>query len=145
MDSYIDACQGLPCHSVKMVIEAICTGQMPGFSLKWAPTAPELGAAVREHAAHVQKQVQLAEERMQIEDKRPVPVAVRLVEQRVAEARAAMDAEERALLFTVESHAELVSRRRELPPGAKYCGILSAVFGPPGSAKSPPVDADVAW
>lgn len=144
MDGYILACQGQPYQSLKLTIEAIISGSFPEFR-KWCPTAPELGAAVRDHAEKVKRQISLAEERMQIEDNRPVAVPVKLVDRRVEEARARMAAEERALLFTVSSDAEFYARRREVPSGGTYMAILSAVYGAKGSANYAPAPADVEW
>ncbi|WP_034853214.1 hypothetical protein [Sinorhizobium sojae] len=96
----------------------------------------------------VQKQIALAQERMQLEDKRPVAAPAKLLHERVADAEREMASEGRALLFKVLSHADMLSRRREMPTGSVYRAILGAVYGPPGSASAaqpPPDDDDIPW
>ena len=149
LDGYVTACRGCSYHALKTTIDRITRGEIAGMSKKFCPTAPELGEAIRDYTQEIEKQIALAAERVQIADHRPIAVAPRLLDDRVKAARLKMEDEERALLFPVTTHAEWLSRRKEAPAGAIYSGILSAVYGPPGSLrqslKQEKSSADVVW
>lgn len=90
----------------------------------------------------------MAQERAQLEGKRPVGVKPSLLADKVREAEEKMQAEGRALLFKVNSFEGFLSRRAELPTGGVYQSILGAAYGPPGSlcdAPAAPPGDDIPW
>lgn len=148
IEGYLIALDGASHYALTTAIAKIIRGEIPDLSRKFCPTPPELGAVIRSEMEFVKKQIELAQERIQLEDKRPVAAPVKLLYERVADAERQMAAEERGLLFKVVSHADMLSRRREMPTGAVYMAILGAVYGPPGSAAvaaPPPIDDEIPW
>lgn len=148
IEGYLIALTGASHYALTTAIAKIIRGEVPDLSRKFCPTPPELGAVVRGEMEFVQKQIALAQERMTIEDKRPVAAPTKLLHERIADAERRMAEEGRALLFKVMSHGDMLSRRREMPAGARYISILGAVYGPPGSASAadpPQIDDDIPW
>ena len=112
-------------------------GEIDGAPKAFAPSSAELSTFMRDEMDAVKRQISLAQQRQQIEDNRPVAVRPVRLEERIATAKQQMADESRKLLFEVTDHSQFMARRRELPAGAKYLAILSAVYGPPGSANEP--------
>ncbi|MBD9540126.1 hypothetical protein IB276_11745 [Ensifer sp. ENS04] len=99
------------------------------------------------------KQIQMAQDRAQLEDKRPFAAAVKLSLERGSETRLQMQAERRKLMLSVANHDGFLAARRTvaevLNSGGVYHAILGELYGPPGSAdepeKPPPIDDDIPW
>lgn len=146
-ESYLIACHKCTKHAIETVVVKLIRGELAQLSKSFAPSPAELSTAIREEMDFVQKQIALAQERVQLEDRRPVAVPAKLLHERVADAERQMAGEGRAMLFKVVSHADMLSRRREMPTGSVYMAILGAVYGAPGSAsaKPPPIENDIPW
>lgn len=132
LEGYLIALRGATYYALDAVVLKIIRGEIDGMSRTFAPTPPELSAALRSEMDFVQKQIALAQERMQLEDKRPVGVKPLLLDDRISAARQRMADEGRKELFRVSSHADFMSRRKAMPAGSTYCSILGAVYGAPG-------------
>ncbi len=135
IEVYIFALEDVSHYAMDHVIGQAIRGQHPKFSRKFAPSTAELGEAIAEVEAHVQRQNELAAERRQIADNRPIARRPLLIEERMQIARQKMADEGRALLLEVDSHAASLSAAREVPQGSIYSGILCAWYGPPSSLK----------
>lgn len=133
LEGYLIALRGATHYALDTTVEKIIRGEVPDISRTFSPSPPELSKAIRDEMASVNKQIELAVGRMELEDKRPVAAKAKLTPERVAEARQRMRDERRALLYEVPSHASMLSRRREMGEGTVYVAILGAVYGPPGS------------
>lgn len=150
IEVYVLALRDVTHHALDEVIFQAISGQHPSLSKRFAPTTAELGDAVRETMAFVQKQVDIAAERLVIADQRPAVVRPMLFMERAERDRKRMRDEGRALLFTVANIDQLKTRSRELPKDFGYIATTGEVWGPPGSAKTAdPVpelaDQDVPW
>lgn len=137
IEVYVFALDDVTHQALDTVVAQAVRGQHPNFSRKFAPTCAELGEAIFEEMARAKRQMELAEEKLRIEDNRVVAVRPKLIDERIAEAKAKMAAEGRRFLFECETHAGSNTRRRECPVGSIYVGILSAFYGPPGSIAEP--------
>lgn len=157
IEGYLIALEGASHYALTTAVNKLIRGEVDGVSRKFCPTPPELSAVIRDEMAFVRKQNDLARERMQLEDKRPVAAQVKTLFDRVAEAKQKMVDEGRSLLFEVSSHADMLARRRSMPQGSVYVSILGAAYGPPGyqpvaapepeiePEKPPPIDDDIPW
>jgi hypothetical protein len=139
-ESYLIACHKCTKHALEAVIVKLIRGEIEGVSKAFAPSSAELSAAIRSEMQWVEKQIKLAEDRMQIEDNRPVARPAMLLQDRVDAAKRKMLDEERTYLFSTESHASVGTRRRDVPAGSIYVGILGAFYGPIGSMRPPVVE-----
>lgn len=144
LEGYLIALQGCTFHALSTTVNRVIRGEIEGLSRKFCPTAPELSSAIRDEMDFVQKQIDLAKERMMIADNRPVAVVVPKFDERAAELRERMRSEGRALIFSVTSHDDFLRRRREMRKGYEYHAILGECYGPPGSAAATASD-DVSW
>lgn len=133
MESYLIACHKCTKHAIETVVVKLIRGELKDMPKAWAPSPAELSSAIRDEMTFVARQVELAAERQMIEDNRRVAVPVKLIDQRVAEAKERMLRERRKLLFTVASHDQFLSRRRDIPSDGVYLSILAAAYGGPGS------------
>ncbi|MDI7862555.1 hypothetical protein MRS76_11340 [Rhizobiaceae bacterium n13] len=150
IEGYLIAVQGASHHALQTTIARIIRGEIDSFSKKFCPTPPELAAAIRLEMQFVDRQIAIAAERLKIADNRPQAAQHLTIADRQADAHRRMADENRAFLFSVGSHAELLSRRREIPAGGTYTAITGQVWGPPGSAAvavGEPVaaDDDIHW
>lgn len=141
IEVYVFALEDVTHHALDTVVAQAIRGQHPKFSRKFAPTCAELGEAILEEMERVKRQMELAQERLRIEDNRPVAAAPRLFEERANDARAKMQEEGRKLLYAVDAHSASAAGRRNLRPGSVYVGILGAYYGPPGSLHEPEMQA----
>ncbi|MBB4342126.1 hypothetical protein GGE17_003550 [Rhizobium leguminosarum] len=139
IEVYVFALDEVTHHALDTVVAQAIRGSHPKFSRKFAPTCAELGEAIIDEMERVKRQMELAQEKLRIEDNRPVAAAPRLFEQRAADARAKMEAEGRRFLFEADSFSAAASSRRNLRPGSTYVGILGAWYGPEGSLHEPEV------
>lgn len=135
IEVYIFALEDVSHYAMDQVVAQAIRGQHPKFSRKFAPSTAELGEAIAELTAHIQRQNELEQERLQIADNRPVARKPLLIEERMEAARQKMADEGRRLLLEVDSHAASISPGRKMPPGSVYSGILCAWFGPVGSLR----------
>lgn len=150
LESYEIACHKATKHAIETVVIKLIRGELDGLSKSFAPSPAELSAAIRDEMAWVQKQVDLAVARVAIDDNRPVAIKPLLLHERQSEARARMQAEERKLLRTEVSAAELRTAMKGMATGTVYSAITGEIYGPPGSAAaSDPVpamaDGDLPW
>jgi hypothetical protein len=153
LEGYLIALRGASFHALDTVVVKVIRGEIDGISKTFSPTPPELSQAIRDEMAYVNKQIELAVGRRELEDKRPILVKPKLLVDRIADAKQRMLDEGRALLFTVTSHPGFLARKGELPTGGIYCAILGAAYGPQGSAGAPlpaqqvpdPAPADLDW
>lgn len=150
IEVYVLALRDVTFHALDEVIAQIISGKLPKIGKKFAPTTAELGEAVRDHMAAVQRQIELAVERVAIEDNRPKAVHKPLLWERQKMERQRMADEGRKLLFTVDNIDQLRARRADLPKDFGYIAITGEVWGPPGSANaSDPApamaDGDLPW
>jgi hypothetical protein len=134
-EAYLIACHKCTKHALETVVVKLIRGEIDGVSKSFAPSSAELSAAIRSEMQFVQKQVAIAEQRMQIEDNRPVARKPVLIEERIQLARQKMADEERKLLLEVDSYTASIGPGRKMPPGSVYSGILCAWYGPVGSLR----------
>ncbi len=134
-ESYLIACHKCTKHALETVVFKLIRGEIDGLSRVFAPSSADLSAAIRSEMQFVEKQIALAEERLQIADNRPAARRPMLIEERMQAARQKMADEGRALLLEVDSHAASLSAGRKMPPGSVYSGILCAWYGPVGSLR----------
>lgn len=130
------ACHKCTKHAIETVVVKLIRGEIPDVSKSFAPGPAELSAALRSEMDFVSKQVELAENRLQLEHSRDTrnATAPRLTyAERVAAARQRMVDEGRRELFPVPSNEAFMAKRKEIPVGGVYVNILDAAFGPPGS------------
>jgi len=148
-ESYLIACHKATKHAIETVVVKLIRGELDKLSKSFAPSPAELSAAIRDEMAFVQKQIDLAQERMQLEDRRPVGVRPKLLHERQSEARGRMADERRALLHSGVTHAVSVTKLRECPTGSAFISITGEIYGPPGSSdNAPPVPVcadDIPW
>lgn len=142
VEVYVFSLEGVSHYALDAVVAQAIRGQHPKLSRKFAPTTAELGEAIADEMAAVQRQIELAEERRMIADNRTVPLKRPSLQERVDAAKAKMAEEGRELICEVPSHAASVSVRRSMPAGSVYVGILCAWYGPPrsGAAAEPVQD-----
>jgi hypothetical protein len=137
LESYLIACHQCTKHGIETVVVKLIRGEIEGLSKSFAPSSAELSSAIRSEMEYVQKQITMAQDRLKIEDNRPVAVKPLLLADRIQAARERMAAEDRVLLFTVGGHSDFLAKRREIPAGGEYIAILGEVYGHAGSAKAP--------
>jgi hypothetical protein len=137
IEVYVFALEEVSHYAMDFVIAQAIRGQHPKFSRKFAPSTAELGEAIIEVMDSVKRQNELAQERMQIADNRPVARRPILIEERIQIARQKMADEERKLLLEADSYAAGMTHSRKMPVGSVYSGILCAWYGPPGSLRVP--------
>lgn len=143
MESYLVACARCTRHAIETVVIKLIRGEIDGAPKAFAPSSAELSTFLRDEMDAVKRQISLVQQRQQIEDNRPTAVRPIRLEDRIATARQQMADEDRKLLFEVIDHSQFMARRRDLPAGAKYSAILSAVYGPPGSNSEPETASDI--
>jgi hypothetical protein len=141
IEVYVFALEDVTHHALDTVIAQAVRGQHPKFSRKFAPTCAELGEAIIDEMERVKRQIELAQEKLRIEDNRPVVVPTLKLDDRIAAAHARMRDEGRKLLYAVDAHSASAVGRRNLRPGSVYVGILGAYYGPPGSLHEPEMQA----
>lgn len=137
IEGYLIAIAGASYHALQTTVARIIKGEIDGISKKFCPTPPELATAIRDEMAFVRKQVDLAAQRVTIEDNRPKMIKPLNAFERVDQRRAKMRDEGRKLLFTVNNIDQLNARKRELPKDFGYIALTGEVFGPPGSETLP--------
>jgi hypothetical protein len=135
IEIYVFALEDVTHQALDTVVAQAIRGSHPKFSRKFAPTCAELAEAIFDETARVQRQIELAEEKLKIADHRPVAARPMLIEERISAARQKMADEERKLLLKVDSHAASISPGRKMKPGSIYSGILCGWYGPVGSAR----------
>ncbi len=134
-EGYLIACHKCTKHALETVVLKLIRGEIDGLSRVFAPSSADLSAAIRSEMQFVEKQIALAEERVQIADNRPVARRPVLIEERIQIARQKMADEERKLLLEVDSYAASMAHSRKMPVGSVYNGILCAWYGPVGSLR----------
>lgn len=150
IESYEIAFRGCTRHSIETVVIKLIRGELDGYDKRFAPSPPELSTALRDEMAYVRKQIDLAEERLQIADNRPKPMPHRTIWQRQAEAKQRMAAEGRALLKSDLAYTDVKAVMRGFPVGSTYVATLGAIYGPEGSAANAdpvpePAASDIPW
>lgn len=149
-ESYLIACHKCSKHAIETVVIKLIRGELDGLSKSFAPSPAELSSAIRDEMQFVVKQIAMAQERSQIEDKRPQSVRPTLMADRISSARQRM-ADERRLRLADGNLETFRSRVKELPAGSTFIAALGAIYGPPGSADEPAraetvaVDEDIQW
>ena len=151
LESYEIACHKATKHAIETVVLKLIRGELEKLSKSFAPSPAELSAAIRDEMEFVKRQIDLAAERIKIEDNRPTVINPPNAFERVQKQRDQMAAEGRKLLFTVAHVDQLRTRKAEIPTGFRYIALTGEVFGAPGSAYAAaatdpePVTDDVAW
>lgn len=137
MESYLIACHKCTKHAIESVVIKLIRGEIKDMPKAFAPSSAELSTALRDEMEFVKRQIALEADRVAIKDMRKDAVPARLIEGRIADAKAKMAAEGRRFLFEADSFSGMASRRRECPPGSIFVGILCAAYGPVGSVNQP--------
>jgi hypothetical protein len=150
LESYEIACHKATKHAIETVVIKLIRGELDGLSKSFAPSPAELSAAIRDEMAWVQKKIDLAVERVAIDDNRPTAVHKPLLWERQKIERQRMADEGRMLLFTVDNIDQLRARRADLPKDFGYIAITGEVWGPPGSGSASDqvpamADGDLPW
>jgi hypothetical protein len=131
-EGYLIACHKCTKHALETVVVKLIRGEIDGLSRVFAPSSADLSAAIRSEMLFVEKQVALAEDRLQIADNRPVARRPVLIEERIQIAKQKMADEERKLLLECDSYSASQAHSRKMPVGSVYSGILCAWYGPAG-------------
>lgn len=149
IEVYVMALADVSFHALDRVVLQAISGQHAGFSKRYAPSTAELGAAIRDEMAAIDRQAELARERMALEDNRPLPARTKLLHERQADARAKAAEERRAVLFTGVGHDVWLSKARECIAGSIWVAITGEIYGPPGSLDTMPAATtgtdDIPW
>lgn len=148
-ESYLIACHKATKQAIDTVVIKLIRGELDKLSKSFAPSPAELSSAIRDEMDFVRRQIQLAEERQQLEDNRPIAARTKLLHERQADARAKAADERRAVLFTGIGHDVWLSKARECPSGTIWVAITGEVYGPPGSfdtmPSAQPSADDIPW
>lgn len=138
VEVYLIALEDVTFYALDAVVKMAISGRHPKLSKKFAPTTAELGDAIHDEMEHVQKLIEIAQERMLLENHRPIAIRAPNYEERQGMLREQMAEERRALFFTVTSHDDYLRKRKHLPIGGVYHALLGEAYGPPGWV--PPVE-----
>ncbi len=149
MESYLIACHGCTRHAIETVVIRYIRGEIPGQSLEFAPASASLSSAIRDEMAFVQKQIDLAANRVALQDHRPLAMRRPNVLEQVEAKRANMKAESRKLLMRFDSFEAFraYSRGNRLPDDHIYLVQTGELYDAPGTAtaETPGGDEKIPW
>lgn len=153
IEGYLTAIAGVTYHALQTTVVRIIRGEIDGISRKFCPTPPELSAAIRAEMEAVQRQVNLAAERLALSDQRPTAAPRRTFQDRAALSDAEMRGEGRAVIATFPTFDAFLSARSQhreaLQNGARYVALTGKLWGAPGAPglndEPGELTADVEW
>lgn len=134
MESYLIACHGCTRHAIETVVIRYIRGEIAGQSLEFAPASASLSSAIRDEMAFVQKQIDLAANRVALQDHRPLAVRRPNVLEQVEAKRAEMKASGREVLMRFDSFEAFrtYSRGNKLSNDHFYLVQTGELYGAPG-------------
>jgi len=124
-------------------------GEIAGQSLEFAPASASLSNAIREEMAFVQKQIDLAANRVALQDHRPIAMRRPNVLEQVESKRADMKAEGRKMIMRFDSFEAFraYSRGNRLPDDHVYLVQTGELYDAPGTEadQKPEGEEKIPW